>query len=185
MLKRSVQYEKGRIKKSIKPLFVSVGMCLSGTVSAMTTWVPTDGNLNTFDFSYGGAGLQFAFFDDSNFALDDELGFLSLAMFDKVELQAAGQDWTITNNNGDSLILTGTDQFLIAANDGSGWSGDTGFSMLGGSGSYDIEFYDGLTLMVVDASPVLATPVPAAVWLFGSGLVGLIGLAKQRNLRNE
>ena len=180
MLKRSVQYEEGHIKKSIKPLFVLVGMCLSGAVSAMTTWVPTDGNLNTFDFSYGGAGLQFAIFDDSNFALDDELGFLSLAMFDKVELQAAGSDWNITNNNGDLFTLTGSDWFLIAANDGSGWTNDTGFNMLGGSGGYEVEFYNSPTLMLVDVSPVMTTPVPAAVWLFGSGLVGLIGIAKRK-----
>jgi hypothetical protein len=27
---------------------------------------------------------------------------------------------------------------------------------------------------------VLATPVPAAVWLFGSGLLGLIGMARRK-----
>ncbi|MGE5241685.1 MAG: VPLPA-CTERM sorting domain-containing protein [Bacteroidota bacterium] len=27
-------------------------------------------------------------------------------------------------------------------------------------------------------------PVPAAVWLFGSGLLGLVGVARRRNARS-
>ncbi len=33
------------------------------------------------------------------------------------------------------------------------------------------------------APPVSAVPVPAAIWLFGSGLMGLVGLAKRKTLR--
>ncbi len=32
----------------------------------------------------------------------------------------------------------------------------------------------------LDISPVSAVPVPAAVWLFGSGLVGLVGMARRK-----
>lgn len=33
---------------------------------------------------------------------------------------------------------------------------------------------------IVSAAPVSAVPIPAAVWLFGSGLLGLAGIARRR-----
>ena len=38
----------------------------------------------------------------------------------------------------------------------------------------------GLYAWAVQSGDVSAVPVPAAVWLFGSGLVGLIGLARRK-----
>jgi len=38
-------------------------------------------------------------------------------------------------------------------------------------------FTNEANLLVVDYSPV---PIPAAVWLFGSGLIGLVGVAKRK-----
>ena len=35
---------------------------------------------------------------------------------------------------------------------------------------------------VLTTQPVSAVPVPAAVWLFGSGLLGLVGVARRRNV---
>ena len=43
--------------------------------------------------------------------------------------------------------------------------------------------FDGMriTLGMYGNDPVLlATPIPSAVWLFGSGLIGLIGLARRK-----
>jgi hypothetical protein len=39
------------------------------------------------------------------------------------------------------------------------------------TGKYYIEY---------EPAAVAAVPVPAAVWLFGSGLIGLIGMARRR-----
>ena len=44
----------------------------------------------------------------------------------------------------------------------------------GAAGSFANMYYDNI---VIDVAPV---PVPAAVWLFGSGLIGLIGIARRR-----
>lgn len=44
------------------------------------------------------------------------------------------------------------------------------------NGANDRFFIDNLT-----ADSVSAVPVPAAVWLFGSGLMGLVGFSKRRN----
>ena len=45
-----------------------------------------------------------------------------------------------------------------------------------GDGSPTTMFYDNISIMA-DVNPV---PVPAAVWLFGSGLLGLVGVARRR-----
>ena len=40
-----------------------------------------------------------------------------------------------------------------------------------------------ITSVTVDSfvpTPVAAVPVPAAVWLFGSGLLGLVGIARRK-----
>ena len=73
---------------------------------------------------------------------------------------------------------------------GTTWYGDAFYSLAGGSpDTYEIVF-DGLDCTLpcdareisgstigVDLQPV---PVPAAVWLFGSGLLGLVGVARRR-----
>ena len=51
---------------------------------------------------------------------------------------------------------------------------------LDGDGIYDAGTMDG-TPLSLSITPS-AVPVPAAVWLFGSGLVGLIGVARRRKL---
>ena len=51
-----------------------------------------------------------------------------------------------------------------------GFSGTPGSALSGGS-------FDGMSLSMEFVSTV---PVPAAVWLFGSGLIGLLGVARKR-----
>ena len=56
------------------------------------------------------------------------------------------------------------------------WIQDISATNLGG-GFYSVEFFDGVNILEVDVQVV---PVPAAVWLFGSGLIGLIGVARRK-----
>ena len=44
--------------------------------------------------------------------------------------------------------------------------------------------YNDLTYLFTNVSTT-AVPVPAAVWLFGSGLVGLIGIARKKKLKEK
>jgi hypothetical protein len=46
----------------------------------------------------------------------------------------------------------------------------------GSSNKSNVNFYG----WAVQSGDVSAVPVPAAVWLFGSGLLGLIGVAKHK-----
>lgn len=51
------------------------------------------------------------------------------------------------------------------------------------NGPHDFAFDDSGNMYVSDASSIWrisAVPVPASVWLFGSGLIGLIGLARRK-----
>lgn len=52
-----------------------------------------------------------------------------------------------------------------------------------GAGAWGIEFSDGAQVgefsASVDTMTISSVPVPAAVWLFGSGLIGLIGVARR------
>ena len=44
-----------------------------------------------------------------------------------------------------------------------------------------VDFGDSALFVWADWTPVAPVPVPAAIWLFGSGLVGLIGVARRMN----
>jgi hypothetical protein len=75
------------------------------------------------------------------------------------------------------LTLTGSDQFIlgISTDSGASWSGDTSVTPLGAN-SYTVTFTDGSVLEI----DVRIVPVPAGVWLFGSGLLGLIGISRRK-----
>jgi len=49
-----------------------------------------------------------------------------------------------------------------------------------GANAYSVTFGTGANVIEVDVQVVPAVPVPAAVWLFGSGLLGLVGVARRR-----
>lgn len=69
--------------------------------------------------------------------------------------------WDGTNGGGYSLDYTGR----VPANDPSGFGG--------------VGYYLHLEGTVTTGTPP-AVPVPAAVWLFGSGLMGLVGVARRK-----
>ena len=53
-----------------------------------------------------------------------------------------------------------------------------GFQTLTGNDVATTNFYDNITWQ--QTSSINPIPVPAAVWLFGSGLIGLVGVARRR-----
>ena len=168
-------------------LFGTLSACLlgfaflvSGSASASTVFAPSDGNINFFNISLS-EGTLLAMFDDSDTSFAGSN--LSIPMPEVVTITEGGialGDYTAENEDTPTpatLNLTGSDWFILAisTDDGTSWSGDTNV-IVRGTNSYDVYFSDERILQV-DARVV---PVPAAVWLFGSGLLGLVGVARRK-----
>ena len=89
---------------------------------------------------------------------------------------------SITTSHNDNYDLFGNIQSNVywsateyAPNTNLAWT----FDMSNGL-QYDVYKTFNLYAWAVQSGDVSAVPVPAAVWLFGSGLVGLIGLARRK-----
>jgi hypothetical protein len=95
----------------------------------------------------------------------------------------AGQSITTTHNSNYSL-------FQNIQIDGYHWTGNEydfsdawGFYFGLGGQNYDMKTYSDYYAWAVrdgDVAGMSAVPIPAAFWLFGSGLLGLIGVARRR-----
>lgn len=165
---------------------------------------PTDQNVNFLDVCYGcdTTGLELALFDDSVVDLDSATEWLNINLSGDVVAFGSdiGQnmDYTVTNKAGETLTLSGSDMFQIALRGGTdddeettGWtrpddsivcSDQTDSCMLSwdemmASLLVDVKYDADLTPGGGNGGVV---PVPAAVWLLGSGLVGLVGVARRK-----
>jgi hypothetical protein len=165
-----------------KLLVATLIMACSTAASAATiTWEPnTGGNVtvNTFNLS----GWDLGLFDDTA-ALTDA-NALNLGVSAEVSFTAAGSgNWNAINLSGGSKLLLGGKQFVFAITDGfaDNWFEATSATLQAvNTTNYEVTFANGVSQVYsFDAIPTVV-PVPAAVWLFGSGLIGLVGLARRK-----
>jgi hypothetical protein len=169
--------------KTIYALTGLVTILSVARVDAATIFAPTDGNTNFLAGNLTGA--QLAMFDDS----DQSYGGSSLAvqLGDQVGFVGGLSDFVATNasNNPGSqtLTLTGSDNFILglSIDNGASWLADSSV-VSAGINAYTVSFASGNNVIQVDVQVIPAIPVPAAVWLFGSGLLGLIGIARRKAL---
>jgi hypothetical protein len=151
-------------------------------VPAATVWQPTNQDVNTFDFSLFISTLSpgdFYMFDDSAAGNLQTASNLNLrAGADQLTFTATASGWDVTNLNGDTLALTSTTNFLFAELDAVTltFSQESSASMLTPS-SWHLFFPSGAQMLAVDVTPI---PVPPAILLLASGLVGLAGIARRR-----
>jgi hypothetical protein len=172
--------------KSLIGLSCLIVSLVSASVNASTIFAPTDGDVNFLNsnIDFSGGTTQVAIFNvgdlggtNNTIVLNDvysaSLAEFSVSVGDYLVDSKAGPSAPIF----DSMTLFGTDNFILGLTKDSGtnWVADIGYTSLGGS-IYDVHFADG-SLLQVDVQVI---PVPAAVWLFGSGLIGLVGLARRK-----
>ena len=180
-------------------VFATSFMLASSVATAATIWAPTniDTDFIQFDFAgnpNAGAGIStnggtLALFDDSDTTFANALiigqNGGQVVFTDNNDGSWNAEVFDVSNTSGGSITLSGDNSFSLGMDWGMGYFGDSNASLLSSPDTYLVVFdgYDefersisGNTL-AVDLAPV---PVPAAVWLFGSGLLGLVGIARRK-----
>lgn len=145
---------------------------------AATVWQPTNQDVNTLDFSLIIGILppgNFYIFDDDAAGNLQTATSLQLASADLLTFTANGANWDIMGTNG-TLTVTSTTNFLFAESVNGVFSQESSSSLLGPN-NWRLVFGSGAQLQAVDVTPV---PVPPAILLMGSGLVGLFGIMRKR-----
>lgn len=160
-----------------------------GTTQAASTFIfqPVDQTVNFFNVLGGSnTDLELAMFDenDTGFAgpwLDINING-DVASFSPTIGQNV--DYTVTNNNANTLTLLGSDRFILALRDLIGpdmflWTEANSVTCDSNTDSCTASWSIGTTELVVDVK-LSAVPVPAAVWLFTSGLFGMTLFRRRR-----
>jgi len=132
---------------------------------------------------FNGAGDFIGIFDDGSVpAVNPDLGLGLDALFEDV--LAAG-DYTVALTQYGNVSFTTIDGFIQSGNPNytSGFEGavpcSQGQFCLRVSDTLSVGRSDLWALDIRNVTSAGVVPVPAAVWLFGSGLIGLIGLARR------
>ena len=130
-------------------------------------------------FYYGGSGTNTSFVTITTTDGIDMFGLELLLGHGFTGVQAADVVWE-TYNDGN---LTGSGNFSTSRGSIVGWSDVAGFDELrvGANAPDYTSFGEVQTIAIDDLNvQISAVPLPAAVWLFGSGLLGLAGIARKR-----
>ena len=179
-----------KIKQHIQLLVMSAILLIPG-VSNSAIVMPA---LDIQDFS-GDSGVTLG---GGSFSIDSTVFKI---VTDGAPIEIDDQDFTLTSTgmllggtgsfSGSFTVggglLTGTFTDLLVMDLGSGdgtFAGDviyTGGSLQGALAGGRIEgAFDGVLGTAAKLGEVSVVPVPAAVWLFGSGLLGLVGIARRK-----
>jgi hypothetical protein len=186
--------------KIINTLVVLIASLMASNAMASTILAPVDGNAN-FLVSQSFVETnhyQLAIFDDS--ATVTAAGVITTPGLD-VKLDGPTHVFGYTyyagiigftsfppiyasNGNGETLNIGSTNHFMVGLGitDGSGattWYADDGATP-GAGNTVSLSFNTAKTGTFVVDVQIAPVPVPAAAWLFGTGLIGLVGVARRR-----
>ena len=182
------------MKKTINYLAATAFMLASTAASAATVWAPTNEDVDFIQLDLPGLSLTT---NGGDLAMFDEADFGGTALVigaggGHVTFTALGSNWIAqyfdVNNasDGTTITLTGDNNFVLGMDWGFGYFPDDGNPIPTSSPDTYLVTFDGFNMperpitgstLAVDVKVV---PVPAAVWLFGSGLIGLVGVARRK-----
>ena len=168
------------------------------SVEAATVWAPTNEDTDFIQLDFSGTpnagpgistnGGTLALFDDSDFGgnalVIGQMGG-HVVFSDNMDGSWDAEFFDISNTSGGSITLSNNPSFKLGIDWGAGYFGDSNATLISSPDTYLIVFdgrdaqgrrISGNTL-AVDLAPI---PIPAAAWLFGSGLLGLLGFARRK-----
>jgi len=172
----------------------------SSSATAATIWAPTNEDTDFIQLDFAGTpdagrgistnGGTLALFDDSDFGgtalvIGEDGG--QVVFTDNNDGSWNAEVIYKNDTSGGSITLSGNANFTLGMDWGFGYVGDSDATLISSPDTYLIVFdgYDaqenrisGNTL-AVDLAPI---PVPAAVWLFGTGLIGLVAVARRKKV---
>ena len=155
---------------------------LEGDLSQMSGYVSDTGEV-TLTLSRTGFPAYFSYLDGSLWNIDDAAAISGQG-------DAVTGTWDVLTTGSDSAWTPGSPGTPTLANSGTALTGGagtwTGTVINAGNVGADWGAFDGtpytekfnITLNGVEAEVI---PVPAAMWLLGSGLVGLVGVARRKS----
>ncbi len=183
--------------KVLKLLAACLLMLSAAATQASTVLAPTNEDVN---FIVSDNNYTIGIFDEADTAFQNNLnvnmGYLYTDYATRTDYYSgliSFSPWPETTgpytaSNGTlNLDLGVTTNFIVALYDGSKWIADSGV-IEGSNGNVSVLMFDistdlpgqgekNVVAVDVQMSPV---PVPAAVWLFATGLIGLAGIARRR-----
>jgi hypothetical protein len=168
---------------------ISADSCGSGPTGDNIANTPGSGDPSNWDVNLngdGGGGWQF--FSKADLNAGGVINYDGDTLGGTTELEITSPNVNDANNTGTFAIHNASDPFLIVLGGGATyeytWYLFTGLTgELTGSWTTDAVFggmdLSNISVYTKENFPPSEVPVPAAVWLFGSGLVGLAGVARR------
>ena len=168
--------------KIIYALMGVVSILTVARVEAATIFAPTDGDVNFLFSDFAGGTL--AMFDDSDQGYTGAFINIPLPSIVGIVGPFISGDHIATNSLSQTLTLTGNSNFILgfSTDGGMNWLADSSV-VSAGANSYTVSFGSVGSVLQVDVEIMPAIPLPAAIWLFGSGLLGLVASAIRRKAR--
>lgn len=169
-------------------LLLGTVLALATSVASASTviWTPTDTDINYyFDTGTTTDTNLYAIFDVDDFNGAQANALVLNKPVDTIDIVANGSDFDLTSATltGNTTKLYNDNEFVIATliTGATSWTDAfSAYELVAGTNLYNLTFTTG-TVISIDATQVQAVPVPAAAWLFGTGLIGIVAVARRKS----